>query len=144
MNFREILALASNELKPKTKIFVVLAIVAVLAIAVFGGHAWSTLRIWNLERKTAALREQADNKEAIANAKEKEAEKFRLEAERLEGSLAEIQKLARKQDETIDQFENGDLVRARRSAADARSVRALESTGDELCKRLEELGHGCN
>jgi hypothetical protein len=144
MTIREILAMGAAELSPKTKIFIVLGIAAVVLLAVFGGAGASWLRVRGLEHDVRMAKEQADNKEAFAAAKETESEEYRLKAEKLEGSLVEIQQLAKKQDETIEQFEKNVVTGARRDSANARSVRALESTGDELCRKLEELGHGCN
>lgn len=144
MKLRELLALAAAEVSPKTKIYLVIGIAAIVLFAVLGGAGVSWLKIRALERDVRIANEQADNKEAIADAKEKDSEKFREENSRLETSLAEIQKLARKQDEQIAEFEKTSVSDARRSSADARSIRALESTGDQLCGKLEELGHGCN
>lgn len=143
MNIRELFSLALIELTPRRKIYLALIIAGAILLCVMIGSAWSHFTIRGLERDVRAAKEQADNKQRIADAKEREAEKYRLEAERLEGSLAEIQKIAKKQDEELEKISDK-TGNARVDAARARGVRALDSTSAELCRRLEELGHGCN
>jgi hypothetical protein len=142
MTFREIFPLIFAELTPRRRVLLLLGIAGTVLVCVFIGSAWSHFTIRRLERDIKMAKEQAANKQAIADAKEKEAEKFRLEAERLEGSLAEIQKIAKKQDEELEkiQVETGT---ARDAAARARARRAIDSTSAELCRRLAEVGHGC-
>jgi predicted RNase H-like nuclease (RuvC/YqgF family) len=143
MNIRELFSLALIELTPRRKIYLALTIAGAILVCVMAGSAWSHFTIRGLERDVRAAKAQAKNKEAIADAKEKEAEKYRLQAARLEGSLAEIQKIAKKQDEELEKISD-QTGNARTDAARARGVRALDSTSAELCRRLEELGHGCN
>lgn len=142
MNFKEVVSYVLAELTPRRKLLVVLGAAGVVLICICLGSAWSHFAIRGLEHDVQMAREAADNKEKLAGVKEKEAEKYRLEAERLEGSLAEIQKLAQKQDEELEKISKttGD---ARADAARARGVRAIDSTSAELCRRLEEVGHGC-
>jgi predicted RNase H-like nuclease (RuvC/YqgF family) len=142
MNIRELFSLALIELTPRRKIYLALTIGGAILVCVMVGSAWSHFTIRGLERDIRAAKEQVKNKEAIASAREKEAEKYRLQAERLEGSLAEIQKIAKKQDEELEKISD-QTGNARADAARARGVRALDSTSAELCRRLEELGHGC-
>lgn len=142
MNIRDLFSLALVELTPRRKIYLALTIAGAILVCVCIGSAWSHFTIRGLERDVRAAKAQADNKQKIAEAKEREAEKYRLQAERLEGSLNEIQKIAKKQDEELEKITN-ETGNARADAARARGVRALDSTGAELCRRLEELGHGC-
>jgi predicted RNase H-like nuclease (RuvC/YqgF family) len=142
MNIRDIFSLALTELSPRRKLYLALTIGGAILVCVMIGSAWSHFTIRGLERDVQAAKEQAKNKEAIANEREKEAEKYRLQAERLEGTLEEIQKIAKKQDEELEKISD-QTGNARNDAARARGVRALDSTSAELCRRLEELGHGC-
>jgi predicted RNase H-like nuclease (RuvC/YqgF family) len=143
MNIRDIFSLALTELSPRRKIYLALTIAGAILVCVMVGSAWSHFTIRGLERDVRAAKDQADNKQKIASAREQEAEKYRLQAERLEGSLAEIQKIAKKQDEELEKISDR-TGNARNDAARARGVRALDSTSTDLCRRLEELGHGCN
>lgn len=142
MNIRDIFSLALTELSPRRKICLALGLGAFIMVCVGLGSAWSHFTIRGLERDVRIAREQADNKQRIADAKEREAEKYRLQIERLEGTLDEIREIAKTQDEELEKISKttGD---ARADAARARGVRALDSSSAELCKRLEELGHGC-
>lgn len=143
MTLRDVFSLALVELTPRRKIYLALIIAGAILVCVMAGSAWSHFTIRGLERDVRAAKEQADNKQKIADAKEREAEKYRLQAERLEGSLQEIQKIAKKQDEELEKISD-QTGNARADAARARGVRALDSTSADLCRRLEELGHGCN
>jgi predicted RNase H-like nuclease (RuvC/YqgF family) len=142
MTFKETISLVFAELSPRRRVLLVLGVVGVILGCICLGSVWSHFSIRALEHDVKMAREKAANKQAIADAKEKEAEKYRLEAERLEGTLAEIQKLATKQDEELEKISKT-TNDARSDAARARSVRAIDSTSAELCRRLEELGHGC-
>jgi predicted RNase H-like nuclease (RuvC/YqgF family) len=142
MTFRDIFSLIFAELTPRRRVLLVLGIAGTILVCVLIGSAWSHFTIRGLEKDVQRARAQAADKQAIADAKEREAEKFRLEAERLEGSLAEIQKIAIKQDEELEKI-NKQTGDARSNADRARGVRAIDSTSAELCRRLEELGHGC-
>lgn len=142
MTFKEIFSVALAELTPRRRVLLILGVAGAILCCVCLGSVWSHFSIRSLEHDVKMAREQAANKQAIADAKEKEAQKYRLEAERLEGSLAEIRKLALKQDEELEKIgkTTGD---ARADAARARGVRSLDSTSAELCRRLAEVGHGC-
>lgn len=142
MTFRDVFALIFAELTPRRRVLLVLGIAGTVLVCICLGSAWSHFTIRALERDIKAAKEQADNKQAIADAKAREAEKFRLEAERLEGSLAEIQKIAKKQDEELEKL-SYTTGSARDAAARARGRRAIDSTSADLCRRLEEAGHGC-
>lgn len=142
MTFKEIISFIFAELTPRRRVLLILGIAGAVLLCILIGSAWSHFTVRGLERDIKMAKEQAANKQAIADAKEKEAEKFRLEAERLEGTLAEIQKIAKKQDEELEKISN-ETGTARDAAARARGVRAINSTSAELCRRLAELGHGC-
>jgi hypothetical protein len=142
MTFKEIISLVFAELSPRRRVLLILGVVGVILVCICLGSVWSHFSIRALEHDVKMARQQAANKQAVADAKEKEAEKYRLAAERLEGSLAEIRKLAIKQDEELEKISKT-TDGARADAARARGIRAIDSTSAELCRRLEELGHGC-
>jgi predicted RNase H-like nuclease (RuvC/YqgF family) len=142
MNFKEIISLVFAGLTPRRRVLLMLGAACVILGCVCLGSVWSHFTIRALEHDVKMAKEQAKNKEEIASRLEKEAEKYRLEAERLEGSLAEIQKLATKQDEELEKI-NKTTGDARADAARARGVRAIDSTSAELCRRLEDMGHPC-
>lgn len=142
MKIREIFSLAIAQLGFKQTIYLVLILVLIAAGCIGIGLLRSHLVIRSYEREIQAAKQQAADKEQLANAKEKEAENYKLHAERLEWEIGEIGKLARKQDEELQKISTTTNT-ARADADRARGVRALDSTSAELCQRLEELGHGC-
>lgn len=120
----------------------VLAAVAIFGIGVLGGTKISNRRIEKLEQRTADARAEADRRQAVAIEKESEAEQFKAKIAFMERLLAEKNETARKQDDEIKEISNvaGDL---RNDVRRARGSRRIESTIEGLCKRLGELGHGC-
>jgi peptidoglycan hydrolase CwlO-like protein len=129
-------------MKLTTKIYIGLAIVAVLATGIIVGTTWSNHTIATLEHAVNQSKKDADTSEKSAIAKEIEAAEYKQKIDYLERQLTEIQSIARKQDEELKNLNNnsrnarGDLDRARRT-------RSIEATATELCVRLAELGHGC-
>jgi predicted RNase H-like nuclease (RuvC/YqgF family) len=80
---------------------------------------------------------------AAAAKKESEAERFKEKIAFLESSLSDIRKIARTQDEELEKLNF--TVRGSRSDMErARGIRSIESNADELCRRLAEVGHGCD
>ncbi len=124
------------------KIYIAAAIATVFSIGIFGGWAWSNYNISKLERAVETAKTEAAAKQAAADEKEKEAAAYRKKIEYLEANLAEIKSIARKQDEELEKL-NANSAGARGRVERARRVRAIAATADELCERLEELGHPC-
>ena len=118
------------------------AIGAVVAIGILSGWVWSGYKTAKLEHTVDAARAEADAKTKAADETEKRSAEFAAKTEYLEQKLAEIQAIARKQDEELEKL-NTNTADARNAAERARSVRSIASTTNELCQRLAEVGHGC-
>jgi uncharacterized membrane protein YqiK len=73
---------------------------------------------------------------------EAKAGEYVKKIEYLEGELAAIGQIARRQDEELKAI-SGDVGTARRDVERARRIRAIDTTTDELCARLAALGHAC-
>ena len=118
------------------------AIGAVVLIVILGSWAWSSYKIGELERGIESAKKVADEKTAAAEQQEKQSAEYAAKTKYLEQKLAEIQAIARKQDEELEKLKTNTAA-ARNDAERARSIRSIASTADELCQRLAEVGHGC-
>lgn len=122
--------------------YVLLAIAGVLIAGITARELWSNHKVGEMERALAATKEHAESVERTAAVHEQQAGEYKAKIEYLENKLAEISATARRQNEEIRTLEininaaRGDVDRARR-------VRSVAATADELCKKLEALGHGC-
>ena len=118
--------------------------IAVLAITlgVLMSSTWSTYKIGQLETDVQTAKAAAAVSEKSASQKEMEAAEYKQKISYLESQLAEIRTIASKQDEQLKTL-NSNTDRARGDVRDARRVRSIAATADELCKKLAELGHGC-
>lgn len=121
--------------------YIVMAIGASLLLAAVA-ETWSGYRVRKLERAVTEAQAIATEIERRASTAETEAAQYRAKIEHLERVTAEIAQIARKQDEELEKL--SDKRVADSSDVDrARGVRAIDATTDELCKKLAELGHGC-
>ena len=125
-----------------TKIYIGVAVVAVFAIGIFGGSAWSNHKIERLEQAVDNAKQNAERSAQAAAEKETAAAEFRQKTEYLERQLTEIQTIARKQDEQLEKL-NTNTRGARADVDRARRTRTIAATAAELCQKLAELGHGC-
>jgi len=103
----------------------------------------SNARLRSMERAVDAAKEQAAANEEAAAAAEVLAAEHVKKIEYLENELAGIGRIARRQDEEIEKI-GGDVGGARRDVERARSVRAIDASIEELCRKLAELGHPCD
>ncbi|MEP6789129.1 MAG: hypothetical protein ABJB40_11900 [Acidobacteriota bacterium] len=126
----------------KTKIYIGLSVAVIFAIGMLGGAAWSDHKIAKLERAIETAKQEADSIQRSASQKEAEAREYKQKIEYLEGQLADIQTIARKQDEELEKL-NDNSRHARSDVERARRTRSVTATADELCAKLAELGHGC-
>jgi len=126
----------------KKQIYVSIAIAAVLIAGITAREMWSDHKIGEMERFAAAAKERAESAERDAAIAEQQAGEYRAKIEYLENKVAEISATARRQDEQIRTLEINTNT-ARGDVDHARRVRSVATTADELCKQLEELGHGC-
>ena len=124
------------------KIYMLIAIAGVLIAGLAAGQLWSNHKIGEMERTAAAAKEHADSTERQAAIQEQRAGEYKAKIEYLEDKLAEVSETARRQDEEIQTFEVNTNT-ARSDVDRARRVRSVAATADELCKKLEELGHPC-
>ena len=124
----------------KTKIYLV---AAALLVAVFLlSTAWSNFRNARLEKEIAAAKQMAETSEKTAADAERKVGEYKAKIEYLEKDLAEIQQIARRQDEELEKL-TADTSAARDRVRDARGIRAVATTAAELCKKLAEIGHPC-
>lgn len=115
---------------------------AFLILAATAISGWHSYRVGRLEKRAGELLEAAAANEADAQAAESRSQIYKAQIEYLEKNVAEIGEIARRQDEQLEKI--GDRVGGVRADVErARSIRAIETTADELCKKLERLGHGC-
>ncbi len=120
-----------------------IAIAAVVLLATIAGI--DTFRRYRENRLASAVSKAsaaAAESEKRANALAIEAVAYREKIGYLESQLADINKIARRQDEEIKQHSLRSSS-ARTDVERARRVSAIETTVDELCTKLGELGHGC-
>lgn len=118
------------------------AAAACIFVGITATWVWSNYKIGKLERVVESAKADANEKAAAANALEKQAAIYAAKTEYLEQKLAEIQAIARKQDEELEKL-NISTNAARGRMERARRVRTVAATADELCGKLEEIGHPC-
>ena len=124
------------------KIYLVIATAGVLTAGLTVGQLWSNHKIGQMERAVMDAKGHAETVQRAAASQEQKAAEYKAKIEYLESRLAEISATARRQDEELQTLEN-DSNTARGNVDRARRVRSVAATADELCKKLEELGHGC-
>ena len=127
---------------PKTKLYSALAVAALISIGIMTASLWSDHKIGKLEHSAETARRNADAAEKESRRLELDAAAYKEKIEYLEGSLSEIETIARRQDEEIKELSK-DTAAARDGVRRARAVRSIESTSAELCAKLAELGHAC-
>jgi chromosome segregation ATPase len=124
------------------QIYISAAVALVIAAAIFVATLLSNHKIASLERDIESAKAAAEEIQSIADELEKRSYEYKAKTEYLEQQLAEIQAIARKQDEELETLTNS-VSGARRDVDRARSIRSIDATADELCRKLAELGHGC-
>lgn len=118
------------------------AAAAILIVSLVLGEMLAGFRTAKLERKVTAAESQAA--EAVQTAREKEikaagfAEKIRT----LEQQLADIRRLAREQDEKLNDLENSSGA-ARDAVIRVRDLRPIAANSEQLCRQLADLGYPC-
>lgn len=124
----------------KLKIYIAAALAALALIV--GTQLWSGYKIAKLQKTVDNAKQNADGSATDANAKETEAAGYKQKSIYLEQKLAEIQAIARKQDEELEKI-NSNTAAARSDVERARRIRSITSTAGELCAKLAELRHAC-
>ena len=118
-------------------------VAAIFTIGILGDSAWSKHKIAKLEQSVDRAKQNADLSAQTATAKEIEATEYKAKIEYLERQLTEIQTIARKQDDELEKL-NVNSRGAHDNVDRARRTRSIAATADELCKKLAEIGHGCD
>ena len=116
--------------------------VAALLITLFIGSLWSNHKIASLEREIEKAKTVAAEKQKAGELSEQKAAEHRAKTEYLEQQIAEINAIARKQDEELGNLSKN-VDSARGNVERARRVRSVAATADELCAKLADLGHPC-
>ena len=124
----------------QTKLIVAAASVIIAGLAVT--TLVSNYKLDTLESGLDQAKRTADEMEQRSQIAESKAGEYIRKIEYLEGELAAIASVARRQDEELKTI-SGDVGNARRDVDRARSIRAIDATTDELCARLANLGHAC-
>ena len=119
-----------------------MAAVGLLAFALFVSWIYSETKVRRLERVVESAERQARADEEAASAAESAAGEYGKKIEYLEAEIDAISGIARRQNEDLGKI-NGDVGAAKRDVERARSIRAIDTTADELCSKLAELGHPC-
>lgn len=120
----------------------IIAGAAVLIVGLTLTTLISNHQLRSLERKIIQAKQKTDELEKQSQIAEAKAGEYVKKIEYLEGELAAIASVARRQDEELKTI-SGDVSNARRDVERARSIRAIDTTTDQLCARLANLGHAC-
>ena len=122
--------------------YLIAGVAAVFAISLWIGSVWSNHKITVLEREIEAARSAAAEKQSAADEKERQAAEYKAKNEYLEQQIAEVQAIAKKQDEELETLSKT-VDSARGNVERARHIRSVATTADELCAKLAELTHPC-
>jgi len=125
-----------------TKIKIYIAIGTTLFLIIAGYSFWSSIQMRRLERAANDAKTIAAERQQRADELESSSRKYEEKIAYLEANLAELQTLARKQDEELRNIETT-TGNARRDVERARRIRSAAATAEELCRKLAEVGHGC-
>ena len=110
--------------------------------SIIGNYIWSNYKTGKLEATIEQAKQTADTAAADATAKETEAAQYKQKTIYLEQQIADIQAIARKQDDELEKL-NSNTAAARSDRERSRRIRSITSTAGELCAKLAELGHAC-
>jgi len=117
-----------------------LALAVLIAIAAVSLR--STLDVKHAERSVETQKATAEKAEAVAGELEKKQSEQRAKIEYLEEELETLRKEARRKDEELKRIDVG-VRDARDRVERLRRTRTIDQGVDELCRRLDDLGHGC-
>jgi chromosome segregation ATPase len=116
------------------------------AAAIIVGLIITTLilnhQLRTLDKQITQAKQHADELQTKSHIAEAKSGEYKQKIEYLEGELTAIGKIARRQDEQLKAI-SGDVGAARRDVERARTIRTIDTTTDELCARLANLGHAC-
>ena len=124
----------------QTKLIIAAAGIIMLGLALT--TLVSNYKLNAIENRVSQAQQHADAMEKQSQIAEAKAGEYVTKIEYLEGELTAIASVARRQDEELKTI-SGDLGNARRDVERARTIRTIDTTTDELCARLANLGHPC-
>ena len=124
------------------KVKVIAGICLAVSVAVVLAWVVSEAKLRRMERVVESAMQRARVSDEATAVAESEAGEYRKKIEYLEGELAAIGRIARRQDAELEKIVS-DVNAARRDVERARSIRAIDATANELCAKLADLGHGC-
>ena len=125
-----------------TQTKLIIAGAAVIIVGLTVTTLISNHHLRTLERRVEAAKEKAGNMERQSQIAEAKAAEYKQKIEYLDSELTAIASVARRQDEELKAI-SGDVGAARRDVERARTIRSIDTTTDELCARLANLGHAC-
>ena len=126
----------------RKEIYIIAAIAAIVIGTVSIRMIGSEISVGKLEKQIAAEKTNAVELENKARTSEREAEIYREKLAFLEHNLAEINQIARRQNEEIEKIQNV-VNAARDDVRRSRGIRSIAVTAGELCEKLAEAGHPC-
>ncbi|MFL6469147.1 MAG: hypothetical protein ACJ72Z_14410 [Pyrinomonadaceae bacterium] len=125
----------------RTKIYLSIGIVFFLIVAAYS--LWSNFQLNRSEKSADEARAIASQKQERADDLEMQSRKYEEKIAYLETNLTELKMLATKQDEELKSIEVN-TGNARADVERARRIRSAAATAEEVCRKLADLGHGCN
>ncbi|MBX3281184.1 MAG: hypothetical protein KF756_01785 [Acidobacteria bacterium] len=102
----------------------------------------TSIDIKKADERAEAKKAAAETAEDAAAELEKRQSEHTAKIEYLETEIEKLRDEARRKDEELKRL--GARVRiARDRVTDAKRTRSIDTNADELCRRLAEVGHGC-
>ena len=129
-------------MKLDIKTYLIAGAIAAVVISLLVSGIWSGHKINSLEREIETAKSLAAEKQTAADQLEQQADQYKAKTEYLEQQLADLQAIARKQDEELESLSKT-TNSARADVDRARRVRSVATTADHLCAKLAELNHPC-
>lgn len=124
------------------RVWVIAGCVAGLMLMIAIVSLWSNADVNKAERRAEAQKAAAEQAEDAAAEIEKKQNEQKAKIEYLEGEIETLRNEARRKDEELKRLGVGVRV-ARDRVERAKRTRTIDADADELCRKLESLGHGC-
>lgn len=122
--------------------FLIGAAIAIVLIVSVTGWLWSNHKVAKLEREIDEAKAVAQEKQSLADEKEKQAGEYKAKIDYLEQQTDALRAERQKQDEELKTL-SANVDNARRDVSRARVTSSKPATADELCAKLAGLGHPC-
>lgn len=124
------------------RVWVIAGCVAGLMLLIAIVSLWSNADVNKAERRAETQKAAAENAEDAAAEIEKKQNEQKAKIEYLEGEIETLRNEARRKDEELKRL-GVDVRVARDRVERAKRTRTIDADADELCRKLESLGHGC-